>query len=148
MAQWPAIKRSGEFMASLANEARICIAVIAVRGRDIRGGFAGSGSGAEAEEGAPRGHLPRLSLLDPSCTSADNSVAPQQSAAQRVEAQARLSLPGPVWLLSRPTQMRETSDSDSQIPNGADNGETSLKVQTFVNYPQCTNCTHCNWLSM
>ena len=41
--------------------------------------------------------------------------------------------------LSHPAQMRETSDSDLQIPNRADNGETSLKVQTFINYPQCTN---------
>lgn len=57
IAWWPAIKRLGEFMAPLANEAYICIAVIAVRGGDIRGGFAGSGRGAEAEEGARRGHL-------------------------------------------------------------------------------------------
>lgn len=58
MAQWLAIKRLGEFVVSLANEAHICIAVIAVRGGDIRGGFAGSGSVAEAEEKASLGHLP------------------------------------------------------------------------------------------
>lgn len=57
IARWPGIKRLDEFMASLANEAYICIAVIAVRGGDIRGGFAGSGSRAEAEEGASQGHL-------------------------------------------------------------------------------------------
>lgn len=68
MAQWLAIKRLGEFMVSLANEAHICIAVIALRGGDIRGGFAGSGSIAEAEEsiaGTPA-LLQRLGLLEPS----------------------------------------------------------------------------------
>lgn len=60
------LKRLGEFMVSLANEAHICIAVIALRGRDIRGGFAGSGSVAEAEEsiaGTPA-LLQRLGLLE------------------------------------------------------------------------------------
>lgn len=55
-------------MVSLANEAHICIAVIAVRSGDIRGGFAGSGSIAEAEEsiaGTPA-LLQRLGLLEPS----------------------------------------------------------------------------------
>lgn len=47
-------KGLGEFMAFLANEAQICIAVIAGRGGDPSRGFAES---AEAEAGAARGRL-------------------------------------------------------------------------------------------
>lgn len=47
-------KGLGDFMAFLANEAEICIAVIAGRGGDLSRGFAGS---AEAEAGAARGRL-------------------------------------------------------------------------------------------
>ena len=52
-----------------------------------------------------------------------------------------------IGFLSRPAQMRKRSDADSQIPNIADNGETSLKVQTFINFPQRTNWIHVIYLA-